>query len=404
MIAGVKGSAVLSALLILLPRDARAADDMAGAVGELARKTVALAGRGEPVSVSWRNLSSLASGDFNQARMAFDAALREAGARVGQKEDAPGGLSHQDPVADARLTLSGNPSQFLLVEEIRKAEDRQVWIASWKRPAPTGAPAGSTLTLEKKLVWEQEEQILDVVMLGTGVLVLSPSRVSLRGDTATQSVPLTSPRPWPRDLRGHLQVSGGGFKAYLPGVACSGAADPALTMECHPSDQPWTLDAGPRGVLLASFTPGRNHFDGRVSTSNGIRKTVAAFFSAASAEENGRAYWLLAMLDGRTQIFDAGFDPVGSVAAWGSDLAATGAHCGGGSQILATKAGEASEPDAIRAFGLVNRTPVPLSAPLGLPGPVTAFWSLGGNAALAVVGDLATGRYQAYAITVNCGV
>src|SRR5258708_12966769 len=48
MIAGVEGSAVLSALLILLPWSARAADDMAGAGRELARKTAALAGRGEP--------------------------------------------------------------------------------------------------------------------------------------------------------------------------------------------------------------------------------------------------------------------------------------------------------------------------------------------------------------------
>jgi len=409
MIAGVKGSAVLSALLILLPWDAWAADDMAGAVRELARKTVAFAGRGEPVSVSWRNLSSLASGDFNQARMAFDAALREAGARPSEKEspasgqDRPGGLSHQEPVVDARLTVSGNLSQFLIVEEARKGDDRQVWIASWKRPAPTGAPAGSILTLEKKLVWEQEEQILDVVMLGPGILVLSPFRVSLHADAVTQSLPLTPPRPWPRDLRGHLRVNGGGFKAYLPGVACSGAADPSLTLECHPSDEPWTLDAGARGVLLAGFTPGRNHFDGRVSTANGIRKTLAPFFSAASAEENGRQYWLLAMLDGRTQIFDAALDPVGSVASWGSDLAETEAHCGGGSQILATKAGEAREPDAVRAFGLVNRTPVPLGAPLDLPGPVTAFWSLGGNGAVAVVSDLATGSYQAYLITVNCG-
>jgi len=393
MIAGVKGSAVLSALLILLPWDAWAADDMAGAIRELARKTVAFAGRGEPVSVSWRNLSSLASGDFNQARNAFDTALREAGARP----------SEIAPVVDARLTVSGNLSQFLIVEEARKGDDRQVWIASWKRPAPTGAPAGSILTLEKKLVWEQEEQILDVVMLGPGILVLSPSRVSLHADAVTQSLPLTPPRPWPRDLRGHLRVNGGGFKAYLPGVACSGAADPSLTLECHPSDEPWTLDAGARGVLLAGFTPGRNHFDGRVSTANGIRKTLAPFFSAASAEENGRQYWLLAMLDGRTQIFDAALDPVGSVASWGSDLAATEAHCGGGSQTLATKAGEAREPDAVRAFGLVNRTPVPLGAPLDLPGPVTAFWSLGGNGALAVVSDLATGRYQAYMITVNCG-
>jgi hypothetical protein len=51
----------------------------------------------------------------------------------------------------------------------------------------------------------------------------------------------------------------------------------------------------------------------------------------------------------------------------------------------------------------VNRTPVPLSAPLELPGPVTAFWSLGGNTVLAVVNNLDNGRYQAYVITVNCG-
>ena len=404
MIAGVKGSAVLSALLILLPWDAWAADDLAGAVRELARRTAAFAVRGEPVSVSWRNLSTLASGDFNQARTIFEGAVREAGGRVSENQDRPGGLSY--PV-DARLTLSGNVSQFLLVEEARKGDDRQVWIASWKRPAPTRAPAGSTLRLEKKLIWEQEEQILDVVMLGGDVLVLSPSGVRLHG-SREEDARLTPLRAWPRDLRGHLRVTGGGFQgggfqAYLPGMACTGASAPSLTMECHPSDEPWTLDEGGRGVLLAGFTPGRNHFDGRVSASNGAHKTLAPFFSAASAEETGRAYFLLAMLDGRTEIFDAALDPVGSVAPWGSDLAGTEAHCGGGSQVLATKAGEGREPDAIRAFGLVSRTPVALSAPLDLPGPVTALWSLGGNAALAVVNDLATGRYQAYVITVNCG-
>ena len=105
MIAAVKGSAVLSALLILLPWSARAADDMAGAVRELARKTAALAGRGEPVTVTWRNISSLPSGDLNQARMAFEAALRDAGVRI----------SEVAPVVEARLTLSNNPSQFLIV-------------------------------------------------------------------------------------------------------------------------------------------------------------------------------------------------------------------------------------------------------------------------------------------------
>src|ERR1019366_5016158 len=140
MIAGVEGSAVLSALLLLLPWDAPAADDLAGAVRELARKTVALAGPGEPVWVSWSTLAPLASGDFNQARVAFDAVGREPGGRI----------SEIAPVVDARLTFSGNPSQFLLVEEARKGDDIQVWIAFWKRPAPTGTPAGRALTLEKK--------------------------------------------------------------------------------------------------------------------------------------------------------------------------------------------------------------------------------------------------------------
>src|ERR1017187_3401887 len=35
----------------------------------------------------------------------------------------------------------------------------------------------------------------------------------------------------------------------------------------------------------------------------------------------------------------------------------------------------APRPEALRAFGMVNRAPVPLSAPLDLPGPVTALWS-----------------------------
>jgi hypothetical protein len=393
MIAGVKGSAVLSALLILLPWDARAADDMAGAIRELARKTVALAGRGESVSINWRNLSSLTSGDFNQARTTFEMAVREAGGRV----------SEVAPQVDARITLSENASQFLLVEEARKGEDRQVWIASWKRPASVGPAAGSALTLGKKLVWEQAEQILDLAVLDNGVLVLSPSRLSLQRGETTEFLPLNPSRPWPRDLRGHLRVSGGGFKAYLPGVACSGAIEPSLTMECHPSDEPWTLDEGPHGVLLANFVAGRNYFDGRVFAANGIRKTLSPFFSAASTEESGHTYWLLTMLDGRMQILDAALEPVGNLTSWGSDIATIEARCRGGWQILATKPGEAREPDAVRAFQLVNRTPVPLSSPLELPGPVTAFWSMAGNAVLAVVNDLSTGRYQAFVITVNCG-
>jgi hypothetical protein len=245
-----------------------------------------------------------------------------------------------------------------------------------------------------------------VVTAGAGVLVLSPSRVSYRGESATSSLPLTlaNPvRPWPRDLRGQVRVQGASFQVYLPGVACSGATEPSLTLECHSSDEPWPLNRGAQGVLLANLTAGRNYFDGRVTLANGSRKALAPFFSAAYAEADGRAYWLMSMLDGRTQVFDAALEPVGSVGGWGSDLAGTEAHCGGGWQILATQAGDGSEPDAIRAYEMVNRMPVALPGTLEMPGPVTALWGLGGNGAMAVVRDLVTGRYQAYAITVRCG-
>ena len=131
MIAGVNGwFAVLSALLVLVPLDARAADDLGSAVRELARKTVAYAGRGEPVSLNWRNASSLGSADFSQVRAAFDSALREAGGRA----------SEIAPIAEGRLTVSENQAQILIVEELGKGDDRQVWIASWRRSVAAAPP------------------------------------------------------------------------------------------------------------------------------------------------------------------------------------------------------------------------------------------------------------------------
>jgi hypothetical protein len=201
MIAGVNGwLAVFSALLVLLPRDARAADDLSGAVRELARKTVSNAGRGEPVSITWRNVSSLGTAEFNGVRAAFDSALREAGGRG----------SEIAPVAELHFTLSENQTQVLIVEEVRKGDERQVWIAGWKRSMAAAPPSVGGVSMEKKLVWEQEEQILDAAVVTDGVLVLSPTRISLSARGTTQSLPIAASRPWPRDLRGHLRVSGGG--------------------------------------------------------------------------------------------------------------------------------------------------------------------------------------------------
>ena len=133
------------------------------------------------------------------------------------------------------------------------------------------------------------------------------------------------PRPWPRDLRGHLRVAGTTFQAFLPGMVCSGALEPALAMDCRTSEEPWVIESGSRTLLLAAFAAARNYFDGRVTSQSGLRKTLAPFYSAASVEAQGRTLWVLAMVDGRTQILDAALEPVATLnATWGSDIAGSG--------------------------------------------------------------------------------
>src|SRR5438445_10931494 len=146
MIRGVTG---WRALMILLPAVACAADDPAGAARDLARRTAGFAGRGEAVTLAWRNASSLGAVELGQVRAAFENALKDSGSRI----------SDQPASVEAHLTLSENSSQYLLVEEARKGEDRQVWIAGWKR-GQAATPSTRGVSLEKKLVWEQEEPIL----------------------------------------------------------------------------------------------------------------------------------------------------------------------------------------------------------------------------------------------------
>jgi len=390
MIAAVKGcSAAAAALLLCVARHARAADDLSGAARELARKTAAFTGRNDPVSVTWRNLSSLGSAELGQARSTFEAALRDAGAR----------LAETGAPAEARITLSENQSQYLMVEEARKGDEHQVWMAFWRR-ASAGIAGG--VTLEKKLLWEQSEPILDAVPNGNDLLILSPGGILLRGERGTQTTAIPQLRPLPRDPRGHLRITAAGFKVNLPGVACNGSFAPTLSADCHAADEPWTLDAGSRGILLAEFASARDYFDGRIVTPVGTRKSLPAFYSAVAGEDQGRQIWLFATVDGRTLLFDGLLDPVGSVGPWGSDIVAAEARCAGGSQILATKPGDLREPDSIRAWSIVNRTAVAITAPVELSGPVTSFWSLGGASAVAVVRDPSSGHYMAYLITVVC--
>jgi hypothetical protein len=383
--------AVLAAILFLFPRFSPAAEELPSAVRELARRTAAFLGPRAPAKVSYNNISSLADAELAGVRREFEGNFPETG------DGTP---------AEIRLTLSENQSQYLLIEEIRKGEDSRVWISGWNRPAAAAA-SGFGLTMEKKLVWEQEEPILDLALSGNSMLVLAPSRLTLyerQGDAwqARQSVPIAPPKAWPRDMRGRLRMTGERVQAFLPGMECHGTAGGKLSVECHPSQEPWVLESGSRGILLANFAPERNYFDGHVVLQDGSRRSGPPFYAAAAGEDSGGALWLLSLLDGQTGMFSASLDPVGTVPSWGSDIVGISAPCAGGAQVLATRPGDATDPDAIQAFSIVNRTANPLAAPLAFGGPVTALWPATAATALAVASDPGTGKYAAYLVTLAC--
>jgi hypothetical protein len=410
--------AVLVGVLAFFPVPAPAATDASSAAREVAAKAAGFAGGGAALSISYRNLSSLGPAELAQVRAAFEASLLQVGAHLGDSG-----------AAGVLITISESTSEYLLVGEAHSGDERQVWLAGWPRAAsgrgaPGAAPFGPTVSLDRKLVWEQDEPILDVAFPAGRMLVLSPSKLTLFEWAAgvpeggpwqpRQSLPLSPVRPWPRDLRGHLRVRGAAFQAFLPGMICNGAAGPAegraaLTMDCRESEEPWVVESGGRALLLGAFTADRNYFSGRVVAQNGTAKSIAPFFSAAAVEERGQTVWLLALTDGRAQLFDGGLNPLAGTGlpAWGSDIAGIDARCGPSSQVLATRSGDATEADAIQSYsftaGAGASSAAPVSAPISFPGPVTALWSVGGSSAVAVARDLATGRYSAYVLTVACG-
>jgi hypothetical protein len=372
--------------LFLAAAAASGADNAADAARELARKTVAFAGRGEPVSTNWRNLSPLGSAELTEIRSAFEAGVREAGGRSVDSASS----------TDARLTVSENQAGYLLVEEVRKADERQVWMAAWKKgPAASSGPHAS---LTRTLLWEQDEPILDVAVSGQEVVVLSPG--SIRWTKAGLSARIVPDRPLPRDPRGRLRAVGGSLEAQLPGMVCRSAQPGAA--ECRASEEPWTIDSGSRRLLLAYLSPGRNYFDGRVTVQTGQRKTLPPFYSAAALEQPGGTQWVLALTDGRAQIFDSNWESGAAIPNWGSDIAGSDLRCGGGPILLATRPGEAREGDAVQAFTVMNGSATPNGRAVDFNGPVTALWPAGPLAYVVVVRNPEGGRYSAYLVSVAC--
>jgi hypothetical protein len=339
-------------LLVLLATLARG-ETLDDAVRTLAKNVTAQLAPGEAVHLSERSLAPAFAAETTRARTLLDRALRRPTAR---------GAAVVEVVVTATENLRGP----LLVAEIQKNQETVVETAAY-----TVLPAARATrpALLSRLLWEQDEPILDVsLMADQSLLVLSPSGVKQcrRGEAQCEMKEPRSLSPAVRDSRGKLAVSGDSFVAYLPDGA-SGE---------------FQID----GEQI-HFSAGQNSFE----TTGGEK-----FFSVARAG----SYRIVAGLDGRTRISQG--SQVSVVNDWGSDIAGIASSCETGPLVVATSSGESTVADSAAAYDVSSQPPRAASEPAPFAGPVTALWPAPGGV-LAVVHQLATGRYAAYNLTLDCG-
>lgn len=381
------------------------AQDFAGAGEQLAAKIVAAAGA-KTMNLEVVNRSSLSAATADEIRRNLLTQLAALGARF---------VGAAQASASVRVSLSENLQSYLWVAEIEQgASPPAVVIVSLPRTAPLSIePQATTMVLHKTSLWSQQERVLDVAVIDSSparMLVLDANGVATYRSQdgrwqLEQSQLVAHSRPWPRDLRGRLVLGRDKehfFDVYLPGVHCRSSVSAAPAMTCSDSDEPWPL-AADFAILNAPFTASRNYFSGALSPPVGRLTTAPAFYSTAPVVRDQSTWWLLAAVDGQVHLLDGATDQVADKSGWGSEIAAVRSGCGSGQQILASGSGD-GRSDTVRAFEVIGREPVPVSAGLEVTGSITALWteSSGANA-VAVVHNLETGRYEAFRLTLTCG-
>jgi len=339
------------------------------AARELARKIHVAIPSGTAIALTTRTLATNQA-EARRLRPIMEKSLRGLGARF----ENPAG-------AEVAVTISENAAGPLLAVEIRRGEETTAVFARYRRDTERAAEPPA-MTIERRLLLRQPEQILDAASAGEVLLVLEPDRVVIhRRGAARQALAIPAILPRPRDLRGQLLLNGAGFTAHVPGLKCAGTTDGG-PLACEPGDHEWPLGNGAR----ATFVPNRNYFDGALVLDAAPSRKVEPFYSAVAGPQ-----WILTGLDGQARIYNRDWEPLGTVSGTGSEIAGIEGRCG--SYVLTTR-----NETFIQALESIDGRLDPAAAPLDLAAPVTALSS----AAVAITHDRTAGVYAAYQLTLAC--
>jgi hypothetical protein len=316
------------------------AQSLMDAAAQLAARTSSLLPRHPAVSLEMQNLTQLPAAEWSSFRSLLQSELHKVGLEI----------TGTQPEARVRVTLSDDTRGLLFVAEVFTGDTRQIAMLPWDRPSST--PAKPRVSITNKILWVQAEPILDVLLMDSdsGMLVLSTSKVASYRSTGDKWTPsatasLLLPRPLPRDPRGRLESTPGGFEVFLPVATCTGAWNPELKLTCSSGLANWP------GPLGKHWVADRN------------------------------------VLEGET--------PNPSFEGWGSDWASIADPCGVGTVVIASSLN--TEHDSVRVYVIQDGQANPVTDPFPLPGPVTALWP-----ATLVVHNLQTGEYEASRLALAC--
>lgn len=324
-------------VLCLLLAGAIRAETLEEAVRSLAKKMSTRLTPAEAPKVVARSLSPMSANDTQKVRAMFERGLHHPAPRTAH------------PV-EVTLTIAENVRGYLLVAEMSRNGERVVEMAPYR---PSKVTHSTAVVLEKRLLWEQQQPMLDIAVKGDTMEVRELNEVVSYTRTGNG---------WERSAS-------------------------------RPSDN-FVPSRDPRGRLTpVTLTPGRNTFE---------LNDRPPFFTSAALNEPGGAVTLAAETDGVTRLYDASQKTIGAIQGWGSDIVTPESGCAAAKYVLVTSPRDRDEKDTLTAFELIEHKAVQVSDPVEFPGPVTALWPQEGSV-IAIARDLSTGWYAAYLVTIDCG-
>ena len=324
--------------------------------------------------------------------------------------------------SDLKIQITEGPSLVYLIATVSVEKNEMIASVSIAKGQFSATERTGTLPrLERQLLWQQPEAILDVAQSespsGNPELLLVLGKTSLflyrRNEEAwllKDSSTLPRLKPQLRDVRGEIHLDDHFFQFHLPGVECDGDAWQKLAFECEEREGIWRSELDP--MLPFSLDPGRNFFAVDPHYIGPKKFPLAGFFSAARSYDSRHDYgyqMTLAGADGHTYIYPAEIaenltsESLERVPVeWGSDLVSLSVDCRDGFLVLATGSRDYSSRDTLQGFEFDSKAVLPVTSVTEFPGPILALRAEKNSAAIVIAFNLTTGNYEAYRVTMAC--